>query len=129
MMRVSAKAMSVFCPHCQRRAPLETLRITGSHPGKTLATCGDIYIEASAKLNLEITGTRVFVQGRVRGGITAAELIEIGPSGRVEGAVRAPKILVQEGGIIEGRCEIMRKAESAPVVEAEDRVAKPGGRQ
>lgn len=125
-MRVSAKAMSVFCPHCQKRAPLETLRITGSHPGKTLSTCGDIYIEPTAKLHLEITGARVFVQGRVRGTVNAAELIEIGPTGRVEGAVRAPKIVVQDGGVIEGRCEVSRRPETDPPIQAPDTPAPPG---
>ncbi len=106
MMRVAARAMSVFCPHCQKRAPLESFRITGSHPGRTLATCGDIHIEKTAILNLEILGTNVFVNGRVRGGVTAGSCLEIGPNGSVIGEVKAARIIVQDGGFLEGRCEM-----------------------
>jgi len=109
-MRVSAKAMSVFCPHCQKRAPLESLRITGSHPGRTLSTCGDIHIEPTARLNLDIYATNVVVNGWVRGGVSAGASIEVGPQGFIVGDVKAPKIIVRDGGVIQGRCEMTRKA-------------------
>lgn len=105
-MRVSSRAMSVFCPHCQKRAPLESFRITGSHPGKALATCGDIHVEQTAILNLDICGTNVFVHGRVRGGVSAGSYLEIGPTGRVVGDVKARRIMVRQGGVLEGRCEM-----------------------
>ncbi|MFQ5501640.1 MAG: polymer-forming cytoskeletal protein [Phycisphaerae bacterium] len=106
MMRVAARALSVFCPHCHKRITLENLRIIGSHPGKTLATCGDILVEPSTTLNLEITANNVIVRGRVRGSIRANASVEVTPTGRVVGDVKAPKIIVREGGVIQGRCEM-----------------------
>lgn len=106
MMRVSARAMSVFCPHCQKRAPLESFRITGAHPGRTLSTCGDIHVEETASLNLDIIGTNVYINGRVRGAVTAAETLDIGPAGHVIGDVKAGRVVVQTGGVLEGRCEM-----------------------
>lgn len=121
-MRVAARAMSVFCPHCQKRAPLESFRITGSHPGRTLATCGDIYIEKTAILNLEICGSNVFVNGRVRGGVTAGTCLEIGPTGSVIGEIKAARIIVQDGGFLEGRCEMrLARRPPQPPSESEDR--------
>jgi len=115
MMRVAARALSVFCPHCHKRITLENLRIIGSHPGKTLATCGDILIEPSTTLNLEITANNVIVRGRVRGAIRANKSVEVTPTGRVVGDVKAPKIIVREGGIIQGRCEMTAPMEQFPV--------------
>lgn len=106
MMRVTARALSVFCPHCHKRITLEDLRIVGSHPGRSLATCGDILVEPSTTLNLEITAENVVVRGCVRGAIQANVSVEVTPTGRVIGDVRAPKIIVREGGIIQGRCEM-----------------------
>ena len=106
MMRVSSRAMSVFCPHCQKRAPLESFRITGSHPGKVLATCGDIHVELGATLNLDIYGANVLVNGRVRGGVTAGACLEVGPTGQVFGSVKARRVIVQPGGVLEGYCEL-----------------------
>lgn len=106
MMRVPARAISVGCPHCHRRVSLESLRIVGSHPGRTLTTCGDIRVEATATLTLDrLCARSVVVHGRVRGPVTASEFVEIGPKGRVIGPICAPKLVVREGGEIQGRFE------------------------
>lgn len=107
MMRVSARALSVFCPHCQKRATLENLRVAGTHPGRFLATCGDILVERTSILNLEIVAKNVVIRGRVCGAVSAQESVEIGPTGRVIGDVRAPKIVVRDGGVIQGQCEVL----------------------
>jgi cytoskeletal protein CcmA (bactofilin family) len=112
MMRVSAKALSIFCPHCQKRATLESLRIVGTHPGRTLATCGTLVVEPTARLNVEITARSVVINGRVNGGVTAFESVEVGPTGFVVGNIRAPKIVVRDGATIQGRCEMTRTLES-----------------
>lgn len=107
-MKVSARALSVFCPSCQKRVNLEDLRISGTHPGKVLMTCGDILIEPTARLNVDVFGRRVVVHGRVVGQVQANEMVEIASTGRVTGDIRAPKIIVQEGAVISGRCEMVR---------------------
>ncbi|MFQ5430350.1 MAG: polymer-forming cytoskeletal protein [Phycisphaerae bacterium] len=114
MMRVAARALSVFCPHCQKRVTLESLKIVGSHPGRMLATCGDILVEPSSQLNLEIMANRVVVRGRVRGSVSANESIEVSATGRIIGDVRAPKIIVHDGGVIQGRCVITAGAPTTP---------------
>lgn len=106
MLRVSARALSIACPHCQKRVALEDLRILGSHPGKTLATCGDIVVEERAHLNLDVYGDNIVVHGRIRGSVTASTTIEICPTGRVVGDLKAPQIIVRNGAIIEGNCQM-----------------------
>lgn len=114
MMRVASRALSVFCPHCQKRVTLESLRIVGSHPGKSLATCGDILVEPASQLNLELTGNNILIRGRVRGSVTANGLLEVAPTGRVIGDVRAAKIVVRDGGVIQGRCEMTVPVPQSP---------------
>lgn len=116
-MKVAARALSVFCPHCQKRASLEDLVIVGSHPGKSLMTCGDIRIERSARLHVEVYGNRVEIHGKLKGPVVANESVTVGATGHVVGDIRAPRITVMEGGLIEGRCEMTRVVES-PVAEA-----------
>lgn len=127
MMRVSARAMSVFCPHCQKRATLEDLRVAGTHPGKFLATCGDILVERTSILNLEIVAKNVVIHGRVCGAVSAQESVMVGPTGRVIGDVRAPKIVVQDGGVIQGQCEVLSRsaAPTSPPSAADSAAAEP----
>ncbi len=106
MMRVAARALSVFCPHCQKRVTLESLRIVGAHPGSSLVTCGDILVEPSSQLNLEIKANNVVIRGRVRGSVSASGVLEVGPTGRIIGDVRAQKVIVHDGGVLQGRCEM-----------------------
>ncbi len=122
-MRVPARAFSVFCPHCQKRAPLESLRIVGSHPGKALATCGDIFIESSARLNLSVTANNVVIHGRVRGPVVAAQTVQVGPTGQVIGDITAEKLIVSDGAVIEGRCVMTRPRPTPAKPAAEDHAA------
>lgn len=114
MMKVPARAFSVFCPHCQKRAPLESLRIIGAHPGKSLATCGDIFIETTARLNLSVTANNVVIHGRVHGPVLANEIVEVGPTGHVIGDIKAAKIIIHDGAVMAGRCEMTRLAKPEP---------------
>jgi cytoskeletal protein CcmA (bactofilin family) len=114
MMKVPARAFSVFCPHCQKRAPLENLRIVGSHPGKSLATCGDITIESTAKLNLSIIANNVTVHGRVSGNVSASQVVVVGSTGQVVGDIAAAKIIVQDGGMITGKCSMAGRQTPEP---------------
>jgi cytoskeletal protein CcmA (bactofilin family) len=116
MMRVAARALSVFCPHCNKRASLEDFRVSGPHPGKTLTTCGNIRIEPAARVHVAIQASRVTILGTICGPVVALESVEVGQSGRVIGNIRAPRIVVREGGLIEGRCEMTRSP--APIVAA-----------
>lgn len=111
MMRVPARALSIFCPHCQTRVELESLRITGSHPGRRLATCGDIVVETSGWLNAEVVATNVMILGRVRGPVYASKCVEVGPRAQVVGDISAPKIVVREGAVIQGSCRMTRPVE------------------
>ncbi len=131
-MRIPSKALSIFCPHCQKRVELESLRITGSHPGKKLATCGDIVVETTGWLNAEVIAENVLILGRVRGPVSATKSVEVGPKGHVIGDIRAPKIVVQEGAVIQGRCQVIRppvapKTPPSDVIENIDEEAKTTG--
>lgn len=117
MMRVAAKALSVFCPHCQKRATLESLRIVGAHPGRSLSTCGDILVEAPSQLNVEIVANNVTIRGKVNGSVSANECLEVESTGRIYGDVKAAKLIVRDGGVIQGRIEMLpsMSAKTAPV--------------
>ena len=48
----------------------------------------------------------VQVIGRVSGDVNATDRVEVEASGVVEGDIRAPRLLVQEGAVINGRIEM-----------------------
>ncbi len=114
LMRVATRALSVFCPHCQKRVSLEDLRIVGSHPGRGLATCGDILVEPNSRLFLELYARNVVIHGFVKGSVRAQERVEVARTGKVYGDVSAEKIIVHDGGVIQGRCTMTRSHPAQP---------------
>ena len=76
--------------------------------------------------NGQVSGTvhakAVQVVGRVKGDVEANERIEIEASGVVEGDIRSPRLLVQEGAVINGTIE-MTGGHSAKVTSARPTVS------
>jgi len=60
----------------------------------TVGPNGDVKGEISAK--------QVTIVGRVQGNVNATERIEVSDSGRLEGDINSPRLLVQEGAQLNG---------------------------
>ena len=61
----------------------------------TIGPNGDVHGEISAK--------QVTVVGKVHGNIQATERIEVSDTGRVNGDLASPRLLIQEGGQLNGK--------------------------
>ncbi len=71
----------------------------------TVGPNGDVKGEISAK--------QVTVVGKVTGNISATERIELSDSGRVDGDLVSPRLLVQEGAALNGSVAMQRSASAA----------------
>lgn len=80
-------------------------RVELSNHHLTVGPNGDVKGEISAK--------QVTVVGKVAGNITATERIELSDSGRVDGDLLSPRLLVQEGAQLNG--EVSMKPVAAPL--------------
>ncbi len=65
-----------------------------------------ITIGEHATVTAQITADSVVVCGKVNGEICASQRIEIRATARVQGDVTAPKVMINEGAIFDGRCEM-----------------------
>jgi cytoskeletal protein CcmA (bactofilin family) len=45
------------------------------------------------------------VQGEVTGRLTATEIVDVRASGHVQGTIAAPRIVLELGGVVQGRIE------------------------
>ncbi len=77
-------------------------------------------------LNLDIIANNVIVRGRVNGNIKSNESIIVASTGRVIGDVKSPKIIVRDGGVIQGRCEMTRAATAAEQAAASPATSQEG---
>jgi cytoskeletal protein CcmA (bactofilin family) len=87
-----------------------TLRIDGSVEGNVEADWLILGEKATLKGNVSARG--IIAGGKIEGALTAKEILEIKSKGQVVGDITTPKLMVSEGGIMEGRSSMNREGSS-----------------
>jgi cytoskeletal protein CcmA (bactofilin family) len=102
----------------------EDIEIEGQIDGRIELPKNQLTIGAHGRVKAEINAKAVVVVGQVTGNVHATERVEIQSSGVVEGDIRAPRLLIQEGAVVNGAVE-MTKGEGAAARKPEQRPATP----
>ncbi|MBP9143915.1 MAG: polymer-forming cytoskeletal protein [Thermoanaerobaculia bacterium] len=92
----------------------QSFRVDGKVVGKVVSD-GDLVVGERGEIDGEIRVGRLFVSGLVKGEVFASRRLSIHPHGRVEGTVHAKALIIEEGGILEGRSSMkVEAAENTP---------------
>ena len=91
----------------------EDLEVDGAVEGDIKLPNHVLKIGAHGKVKASVIAKCVQVVGHVAGNVSATERVEIEASGIVEGDIRAPRLLVQEGAVINGAIEMTKAAGAA----------------
>jgi len=86
------------------------LQINGQFEGN-LETRGSLTIGQKAQVKATIRGERISVAGSLEGQVTASERLELLSTARVTGKVITPRLIIQEGAVLQGTCEMEAKSE------------------
>lgn len=89
-----------------------TFRIDCQMKG-TLIGQQSVLIGENAHLEGQIEGNHVVVGGRFEGIIRAKGRVEIQPKGIVSGEIYTPCLVIEAGGILDGRCHMSNAGEEA----------------
>jgi cytoskeletal protein CcmA (bactofilin family) len=89
-----------------------TFRIDGHIKGNIISE-QTVILGENAKVEGQIEGNRVVIAGRFDGVIFAKGRVEIEPKGVVTGEVHAPCMVIDPGGIFDGRCHMLASSEAA----------------
>jgi cytoskeletal protein CcmA (bactofilin family) len=94
-----------------------SMKISGRFNGK-ISSGGFLYIEDGAEIEADIFVHDVVIGGMVRGNIEAEGMVEMLETAKIYGNVRSAKLRIADGVVFEGRCEMIRKAESLDIFSA-----------
>jgi len=86
------------------------LRIDGKFQG-TIETDGKVLIGQSGDAVTDIKARLVVIGGMVRGNIYAMERVILLSSGRVNGNIITPSLIMEDGVVFEGNCTINKTQE------------------
>jgi cytoskeletal protein CcmA (bactofilin family) len=93
----------------------------------TIDITGDLIVGHGGAAKAELKARRIDIEGRLTGNATASKKVEVGPSGHVEGDVRAPAVQFAEGAFFEGNVEMRRPRSDSQGGADSGGSAKPGG--
>jgi cytoskeletal protein CcmA (bactofilin family) len=93
------------------------LTVEGAVEGFVLVREGLLVIGPHADILADMRATRVLVQGRVRGAISASDRIELAPTAVVDGSLSASRIVLADGACFNGAIDMGQRHIAALVAE------------
>ena len=87
------------------------LRVDGHLIGTVHSETGTLIIGTNGQVDANIAVAAALVNGSVNGDIVASEKLQLGRTARVLGNIQSPKLIVEEGAILEGSCSMLKARE------------------
>ena len=87
-----------------------SLRVDGRVDG-SIVDAKMVTIGKSGKVKGDVSCEVCYISGEIRGTVTAIDHIEAQAGARIDGDLRAPRVIIEEGAIFNGNCsmELSRK--------------------
>jgi cytoskeletal protein CcmA (bactofilin family) len=104
----------------------EDLQIDGTVEGRIDLPNNQLTIGAEGRVKAEVHAKAVVVIGHVTGNLAAADRIQVEATGIVDGDVKAPRLVIQEGAMLNGSVEMSSGAKPSKL-ETPPPLAKAAG--
>ncbi|MEO7117903.1 MAG: polymer-forming cytoskeletal protein [Candidatus Limnocylindrales bacterium] len=105
------------------------VRILGTIDG-SIESASHVHIEQSAKVTADVTAEEVIIAGQYSGKLICRQRLEVMPTGRVSGTIETVKLMLHEGGYVDGELHMQKSTEAAEAARSGDgtnRMAGPVG--
>lgn len=90
------------------------LHVEGKITGKLTSETGSLLIEQTGEVQADIDVGICVIRGTVRGNVICKSRVEIYKTGRVEGDINSPVLLVEEGALLSGAISMSKEAARLP---------------
>jgi cytoskeletal protein CcmA (bactofilin family) len=88
------------------------LRVDGHLIGTVTSEAGTLIIGTNGQVDANVSVAAAMVNGAVNGDIIASEKLQLGRTARVMGNIQSPRLIVEEGAILEGSCSMLKARET-----------------
>lgn len=95
----------------------ENLHIDGTVTGRVLLREASLTIGESARVEADVRGTQVSIQGVVQGAISATDRITLAASAQVSGTLSANHVVLTDGARFDGRIDMDQRTIAARVAQ------------
>ncbi len=91
----------------------EDLVIDGNVEGRINLPNNQVTVGADGRITAEIEAKSIIIVGQTAGNLTASERLEVQATAVVDGDIRAPRLLIEEGAVVNGKIEMSKSPVSA----------------
>ena len=88
------------------------LRVDGHLVGTVTSEAGTLIVGTNGQVDANVSVAAAMVNGAVNGDIIASEKLQLGRTARVMGNIQSPRLIVEEGAILEGSCSMLKARET-----------------
>lgn len=88
------------------------LRVDGHLIGTVSSESGTMIVGTNGQVDANIMVAAAMINGSVNGDIVATEKLQLGRTARVMGNIQSPRLIVEEGAIVEGNCSMLKARET-----------------
>lgn len=88
------------------------LRVDGHLVGSVTSEAGTLIIGTNGQVDANIMVAAAMINGTVNGDVIASEKLQLGRTARVMGNIQSPRLIVEEGAILEGSCSMLKARET-----------------
>lgn len=95
---------------------LEDVVVDGEVKGTVQLPEFSLTVGPTGRINADIEARNVTVRGRVTGNIVCLERMRLCNTGSIDGDVKAPRILIEDGAVVRGRIEVAKTPQASEAV-------------
>lgn len=88
------------------------LRVDGHLTGRVTSESGTLIVGSTGRVDANILVAAAMINGTVNGDIVASEKVELGRTARVIGNIQSPRLVIEDGAILEGSCSMLKSKEA-----------------
>ena len=88
------------------------LRVDGHLVGTVTSEAGTLIIGTNGQVDANIMVAAAMINGTVNGDVLATEKLQLGRTARVMGNIQSPRLIIEEGAILEGSCSMLKARET-----------------
>src|SRR5438874_6010282 len=84
------------------------LRIDGRFSGKITSSSGTLVVGAGGQVDANVDVAVATIQGIVNGDIIASQRVELGRASKLNGNIKTPSLVIEQGAVFEGSCKMIQ---------------------
>ncbi len=95
------------------------IRILGTAEG-SIESESHVHIDENARVTADVTADEVVIAGQYSGNLVCRQRLEILPTGRVSGSIETVKLMLHEGGYVDGELHMQKPGDKGAASKSDD---------